>query len=88
MMVAYYMFYLARIFSLLDSFIYILKKKQINSFRLVIGVFYGILPIYMWIVAHFGNIPTYDFDLVAFLVTHCLIYLYYLLVTLGNSYWT
>ena len=83
-MVAYYMFYLARILSLFDSFIYILKKKQMNSYRIVIGVFYGIIPIHIWVMAHFGNIPSHDLDLVFYVLTHCLFYVYCLLVTLGN----
>ena len=84
-MIAYYMFYMARVLSLLDTFIYILQKKPVNTFRIISGVFNGIAPIWVWIKAHFGDIPGYDLELLVYALTHCLIYIYYLLVTAGNQ---
>ena len=84
-MIAYYLFYMARILSLLDTFIYILQKKPINTFRVISGVFNGIAPTWVWVMVHFGNIPGYDFELTVYALTHSLIYLYYFLVTAGNK---
>ena len=84
-MIAYYMFYMARILSLLDTFIYILQKKPMNTFRIISGVFNGIAPIWVWIKARFGDVPGYDLELIVYALTHCLIYIYYLLVTAGNQ---
>ena len=84
-MVAYYMFYLARILSLLDTLIYILQKKSIRTSRVVHGVLNGIGPICVWLMAHFGNIPGHDLELVSYALTNCLVYLYYLLVTSGSN---
>ena len=83
-MVVYHMFYVARILSLLDTFIYILQKKPIYKSRVVIGVFNGIAPTVVWIMAHFGNIPEHDTELVLYGFTLCLVHLYYFLVTAGN----
>lgn len=83
-MVAYYMFYLARILSLFDTFIYILQKKPMDAIRVVSGVFNGIGPTWVWSTARFGNIPGHDFDLVLYAWTFCLVYLFYFLVTAGN----
>ena len=85
-MVAYYMFYLARIISLLDTFIYILQKKIIYTPRVVNGVFNGIAPICVWLMAHFSNIPGHDLELVLYALTNCMVYLYYFLVTAGNHH--
>ena len=83
-LIAYYMFYMARLLSLLDTFIYILQKKPMDTFRVISGVFNGIAPTWVWVMAHFGDVPGYDLELVVYSLTHCLIYLYYFLVTAGN----
>ena len=83
-MIVYYMFYLGRILSLLDTFIYILQNKPLGTIRVVAGVFNGLAPTFVWLMARFGNIPAQDFELVLYAITHCLLYLYYFLVTAGN----
>ena len=48
------------------------------------GIMYGLSPVYMWVGARFGTKdPAFDFDLVYFAFTHCLIYLYFVLATSG-----
>ena len=83
-LIAYYMFYIARILSLLDTFIYILQKKQMDTFRVISGVFNGMAPTWLWVMAQFVDIPGYDFELIVYAMTQCLIYLYYFLVTIGK----
>ena len=83
-LIAYYMFYIARILSLSDTFIYILQKKQMDTFRVISGVFNGMAPTWLWVMAQFVDIPGYDFELIVYAMTQCLIYLYYFLVTIGK----
>ena len=40
-MIVYYMFYLGRILSLLDTFVYILQNKPLVTIRVIAGVFNG-----------------------------------------------
>ena len=84
-MVAYYLLYLARVLALFDTFIYILQKKPLYTYRVVNGVFNGIAPTVVWLMAHFGKIPEHDTEVVLYGLTHCLVHLYYFLVTAGNQ---
>ena len=85
-LIAHYLMYVGRMFSLLDAFIHILQQKPV-SFHLILGGFaYALGPVYLWLMARFGKKdPVRDLDLVVFALIHCLVYLYYTLITLGSG---
>ena len=84
-MIALYLIYVARNFSLIDAFFPILQEKPMRAHLVLGGLVYSLCPLYLWLMVRFGekDTATSDLDIVVFASTHCLMYLYYTLATLG-----
>ena len=85
-LIAFYTFHIARMISLIDSFIHILQGKPTGSHLTTAGLAYAMGPIYTWVCARFAKKePSFDLELVLIAFTHCMVYLYYLLVVTGRA---
>ena len=84
-MIALYLIYVARIFSLLDAFIHILHQKPVHPHLIFGGLAYALCPLYLWLMVRFSEKDTSDLDVAVFAFNLCLVYLYYTLVILGSG---
>ena len=70
--------------SILDSFIHILQGKPLGFHTITAGIGIALVPVFTWVCARFAKKePAFDFELVLYSFTHCLVYLYYFLTMSG-----